>query len=689
MPNVAAIPETLRNRAQWVCWRYEHREGESKPTKVPINPKTGHYASTTTPETWSSLKAAMRRLEAGGVDGLGYVFQDDHIGIDLDNAIDPTTSTIKPWAQEILKDIPSYAERSPSGIGIHIITPGALPKEARGLKRPYQDGAVEIYSKSRYFTMTGASLNGSSLRDYSPAAMDLHRRLAGPVRTDSGNKVVKTFSDDLSEPSHRLEVALRDPVFSKLWRGDTSTYGDDESRADLALCNKLVFYFGPDHQVVDSMFRQSRLMREKWEREDYRKSTINKAIEGTSETYTPPKNGHGNGQGQSRIEPISHPREENSESDDDAAVIPNLSTAVRILERDFKGRIWFDEFLNKIMTGDPPREWSDADDIRLTVEIQRKKHIPKMAFETVAKAVIAVASSHKKHCVRDRLVSLEWDQIHRIEHFFEDHFGAEGDEYTRAASRNFWISMIARIMDPGCKADHVIVLEGSQGTRKSMALAAIGGPYYTEQHESVSGKGFFEVLQGKFLVEIAELDAFSRAEVTRVKQVITSLSDRYRPAYGRHAKDHPRQCVFVGTTNADDWNRDSTGARRFWPVACHGEIDVAAITANRDQFFAEALARYRAGESWWEMPTEETTREQSQRYDSDAWTDDIAEFIHTQPKITVREILTNCLKIDLGKITKIDQMRVANCLRVLGWKRGKNERVESKQVRFWKPQTQK
>src|SRR5262249_23914540 len=203
---------------------------------------------------------------------------------------------------------------------------------------------------------------------------------------------------------------------------------------------------------------------------------------------------------------------------------------------------------------------------------------------------------------------------------------------------------VARVYRPGCKVDNMVVLEGPQGIGKSSALHVIGGEWFTEQHESASNpKPFKEILQGKLLIEISEMDAFSRAEVSRVKQTITDTLDRYRESFGRHAKDHLRQCVFVGTTNKDDWNKDDTGARRFWPIACKGEIDVEGIRANREQLFAEAVTRIKNGESWWEMPAEETRLEQQKRYDADAWSEDIAAFIALKSKVTVNEILVDCL----------------------------------------------
>lgn len=373
--------------------------------------------------------------------------------------------------------------------------------------------------------------------------------------------------------------------------------------------------------------------------------------------------------------------------------VANLNNAVAVLEHDptLQGLVWYDEFLQRLLTqyrrGDEvfePREWTEADDINLSLYMQRTIGLQKIGREIVSQAVIAVAFRDMRNCVRDWLDSLVWDQEPRIEHFFEDHFGADGSAYTHAASRNFWLSIVARVYRPGCKVDNMIVLEGVQGLGKSRALQVIGGQWFTEQHESVTGRGFFEVLQGKLLVEIGEMDSFSRADITRVKQVVTCPSDRYRESYGRYAKDHPRQCVFVGTTNKDDWNKDETGARRFWPIACKGDIDYAAIVANREQLFAEAVSLFKSGARWWEMPDAETKAEQAKRYDADPWLEPISEYIGLRREICVNEILVDHLKIDIGKVGRPDQMRAAACLRSLGWF-SRNERAGRTIRKVWRP----
>lgn len=372
------------------------------------------------------------------------------------------------------------------------------------------------------------------------------------------------------------------------------------------------------------------------------------------------------------------------------APLTNLNNAVRVLEHDtaLTGLVWFDEFLGQILTRNAdgsPREWTEADDINLTLHIQRAIDIQRMGVDTVRNAIVAMAMRDVRHCVRDWLSSLSWDQQPRIERFFTQVFGARESAYTRAVGMNFWISITARVFRPGCKVDNMIVLEGSQGVGKSTALSIIGGAWYAEQHESATNaKAFAEILQGKLIIEISEMDAFDRAEVKRVKSVVSNQSDRYRDSYGRYAKDHPRQGVMIGTTNKDDWNRDDTGARRMWPVKTKA-INLGLLAEWREQLFAEAVARYKAGESWWQVPDEEARVEQEKRYDSDPWIDPISEFLIGRDEATTNDILRVGLKIDVSSITKASEMRVAACLRFLGWQKLGNRRMAGRVRKVWVP----
>lgn len=353
----------------------------------------------------------------------------------------------------------------------------------------------------------------------------------------------------------------------------------------------------------------------------------------------------------------------------------NLHNAAVIIESDasFKGTIYYDDFLNRVMLqNSPAREWSDADDLRLTRHIQAELGLPRIGREVVSQAVVAVAHQRRRNCVREWLETLQHDGAARIEKFFTDCFGADDSEYTHSASRNFWLSMVARVYRPGCKVDNMVVMEGAQGAGKSTALQIMGGDWFAEQHESATNpKAFSEILQGKLLIEISEMDAFSRVEVNRVKQTISCPSDRFRPSYARHATDHPRQCIFVGTTNRDDWNRDETGARRFWPIVC-SDINLEAIANAREQLFAEAVVRHKAGETHWIMPEETTRNEQEARYQADPWLADIEAIIKGESSVTTSHVAGK-LNIAIERRDRGTEMRIGAVLRFLGWHR-KRER---------------
>ncbi len=246
------------------------------------------------------------------------------------------------------------------------------------------------------------------------------------------------------------------------------------------------------------------------------------------------------------------------------------------------------------------------------------------------------------------------------------------------------VSAVARILDPGCKVDHMLILEGAQGLGKSSALAALcpDTGWFTDQIDGIGSKDSGMQLQGRWIVEIAELDAMSRVEADTMKAWVVRQVDKFRPPYGRNVVEYPRQCVFAGTVNRSDYLRDRSGNRRYWPVACEF-ANPLAIAAIRDQLWAEAVAAYRAGEAWHIIDPEvvaEARTQQSARLEEDPWDGRIEEFVSRRSSVTVSECLDN-LGVPAERQGQREQQRTARILTGLGWRRVR--RTASEGVRIW------
>ena len=244
------------------------------------------------------------------------------------------------------------------------------------------------------------------------------------------------------------------------------------------------------------------------------------------------------------------------------------------------------------------RLWSDNDNQGLYWYLEKTYQIT--GTSKIDGALSLHSEKHAFNEVKGYLSGLSWDGTPRLDTLFIDYLGAEDTSYVRAVTRKAFTAAVARAMCPGVKFDNMTILSGPQGIGKSTLLDKMSRGWFNDSIRTFEGKEASELLQGVWLVEISELDAFRRTDVSRIKQFLSQRADRFRAAYGRHVKEMPRCCVFFGTTNTGDYLQDKTGNRRFWPIDAGKRSATKSVwndlDAEMDQLWAEAVTRWRLGE---------------------------------------------------------------------------------------------
>lgn len=728
-PNWDGIHPELKALPQWVNWQYELKPGDKKYSKVPYQP-SGYRASSTNPGTWypfEDCKAAYENGVADGkFDGVGFVtsHDDPYILMDYDHVL-PPDAPMHPWARDVVMSAQQenlYVETSISNEGIHIV--GRGPQGFKGRKL----NAAEVYCHSRFFTITGHSLDLPPAIGTASKSLDLTLQQMGVSLLDLQSDS-KIHADPVAVPdSPAIDVAsasIDDATIFRLARsaknadkftalfdhGDTSGYDDDESRADLALASLIAFWVGPDVPRIESLMRSSKLMRDKWDsHRTYLSITISKALSKTtaSDFYDWSKHGAVGTVTNPAIETIITPIRGQSVDDTESEgarslqlvtsqngqILPNVNNVIVLLEADpdLKRVLRYNDFADSMeicmaipdKTGLPdtrryPRKWEDADTIALQAYIQRNS-IPRVARDTVDDALRHYAKDCPYHPVRDYLAGLTWDGRPRIDTWLIEYCNAASDTpaaYLEEVGAKFLISIVARVMRPGCKADHVLVLEGPQGFGKSTALSTLAGDdWFTDSLPSnLDSKDAAIHLRGRLIVEMSELSQFTRSEIETIKAYVSRQVDRYRPPFGVRDIEVPRQCVFAGTTNSEGYLIDTTGNRRFWPVKV-GVIDIASLKRDRDQLWAEAHARFKEGEAWHITDSDIIAIQVEQtvsRVVTDPWHADVARILsqHKECDITPGEVLGMISDLKPSDRHKGNAARVSQILRDLGWVKGK------------------
>jgi len=400
-----------------------------------------------------------------------------------------------------------------------------------------------------------------------------------------------------------------------------------------------------------------------------------------------------------------------------------------ILEHDpeLSGRIKKDSFMGEII-GQGPLPWGGRDAETVTFHWTKNddsglrnfiEHFYEIRHDKIlADAFEEFTAKHSFNPVQDYLNGLMWDGTERLDTLFIDYLGAEDNEYNRAVTRKIFTAAVARAMTPGVKFDNMLILCGKQGVGKSTILDKMSRGWFNDNIRTFEGKDASELLRGAWLVEIAELDAFRKSDVSRIKQFLSLRADRYRAAYAIRTEELPRSCVFFGTCNNFAFLQDSTGNRRFWPVDVMIQTPAKSVfkMTNDDinQLWAEAKMRWKSGEDLYLKGDLEYSAQEAQElhYDTDIregiifeylskpipidlkdWdTNRRSDFLYgatrypegSEPRfvereyVCVAEIWCEAFHHNVTDIDRKNSMEISRMLQHLGWKsNGKTERYKA------------
>lgn len=748
-----AVPLAMRERAQWLLWRFETYEGDKKPRKVPYwasgRKRRGVQGGAQDRAELCGLDAALAHLARGAFHGVGFAFLpgDGLIGIDIDGAIDAETGEVSPRCQAIVDACTSYTEYSPSGRGAHIIV--------EGTSETFKDNSIglEVFCGRQFFTVTGRRWPGTPAQ-VAPIEVKTLARLRKTVQQARARKPPAAASKSVEKPEAAGEQDLQRKLEGALDHLAPDMAHDDWVMVGMALKHALgeaglrlwdywsskgakypggellaqkwaSFHGASAHGTVTeaSIFKMA--TQAGWKpprrpRHARTASTVssngNPSLESFEVTSTPTAASGGDGEGPPGDDPpTAGEREperwrkvllgEGGKKDCRENVFTYLVNHPRL-----RGLVAYNEFSHQVLKtrsppwDSPPGEWTTNDDYFLALWLAQHERITFKSESTLVAGVAMAAYSARYHPVMQYLDALApWDAVPRLRHWLPECLGAEESEYTSLVGSWFVMGMVRRIRHPGCQHDYMIVLEGLQGKKKSTALRtlAVRDEWFADTPVRLGTSDALLTLAGKWVYEIAEMDSFSRAETTAVKGYITSRSDRVREPYARRFVDRPRSGVLVGSTNQAEYFKDPTGARRFWPVACDGEIDLARLEQWRDQLFAEAMVRLGSADAesrrCWPTRAEEEqylVPQQEKREIVDPWFDRLAVWLDSKAnygetglevrevdRFTAFELLTKCLNVPMDRIDGNRQMstRVGQIMHKLGWMRDR----EPKPPRVW------
>jgi len=357
----------------------------------------------------------------------------------------------------------------------------------------------------------------------------------------------------------------------------------------------------------------------------------------------------------------------------------------------FEDKFYYNEFSGmEMIHGDLPwrdndgfSQWTDSDDSNLRHYIGINFGIRNI-ITMLEDAITTIAFSNMYHPIKNFIETEQWDGSKRLSGTFINWLGAEDNSYNRKVAEMSLVAAVARIYKPGIKYDYMPVLVGEQGIGKSYMFEVLTEHKWFSILSDFGGKDTYEKLQESWIFEVAELEAFKKSEEREIKSFITTTNDKFRSSYGRRVEEHPRTCVFFGTTNENEFLKDSTGNRRFLPIICNNKQgkspDLRKLEVLVEQYWAEALYLWKSGYKL-ELPAQEAKMAlemQEDQYSSDPWEDIIEQHLmkNDMDEISIPEIWFKILGGDGTKVARFQTERIKKCLDRLDWKKGKRKRTD-------------
>ena len=544
----------LKSRKVWVNWIYDKERG-----KIPKNSRTGGNAQSNNSQTWSDYKTST--INKNRFDGIGFMFSGGVCGVDIDGTDGHTKENpLQNELLELFKD--TYIEKSPSGSGYHVICtcdmsriPTYVDDKGKTKLSPsyYQKNphnGVECYMSeltNRFFTFTGNRISDTdNITDQTEQILYLLNRYMyrGEQRTNC-------------EVLERARKAKNGQSFISLFDyGDISAYSDDESSADLALCNMLAFYLQGDAKAIDSAFRESALYRPKWERSDYRDSTISKAISLCGGVYY---KGRGRPRTHTQNKPVS---------DDFTPEVLDDYLATKGVEVKFND---ITKSVDIIGFQGESLEHIQAN-ISAILYSELQSQYKRCNINIISAYLDVIASRNRYNPVIELLDSVEYDGKDHLTQLYEILSISEDDTLSRVLIKKWLWQTISLLHNDPSKpfgADGVLVLTGKQGIGKTSLFRKLSlKPDFFKEGVCIDFKDKDSFIRATscWISELGEIESTFKSDVERLKAFITQPVDEYRKAYGRADIKSVRRTSLCGTCNSSEFLIDISGNRRWWSV---------------------------------------------------------------------------------------------------------------------------